>query len=288
MGEQMLARTLRWTVATAMVAFLMLPAAASAAEDLIVIPVSGFARGEEGDLVTIATVDVPAETVGATCQITGRTVNQVSVHDGNDLLIITNGQTFVVPDFEDAGFIEHEAGEVASVGSTIELQIRFGPDGLSSGGFRVTVECDPENFTTTTVPAPPSTEAPPEPPTTAGEEPPSGPTTEAPSTTAVPTTAVPTTGLPSTALPSTSVDANPPTTAEEPPAGPTTEAPATTSTTVTPTTVTPTTETPPAGPQADDDAALPVTGSSTDLILGFGAVFIAAGVILRRFASAAV
>lgn len=266
-----------------MVAFLMVPAAAAAADDLIVIPVSGFARGEEGDVITIATVDVPADLVGATCQITGLTVNQVSVHEGNDLLINTNGQTFVVPNFEDAGFIEHEAGEVASIGTTIQLQIRFGPDGVSSGGFRVRVECDPENFTTTT------TETPSEPSTTETpvEDPPAGPTTEAPATTVPSTDAPETTVTPETTeSPDTSVAANPPTTEEEPPAGPTTEAPATT-TTAAPTTAAPTSEEPPAGPGADDDAALPVTGSSTGLILGFGAVFVAAGVLLRRFAAIA-
>ncbi len=272
-----------------MVALLLVPAAAAAADDLIVIPVSGFARGEEGDIITIATVDVPADLVGATCQITGLTVNQVSVHEGNDLLINTNGQTFVVPNFEDAGFIEHEAGEVASVGTTIQLQLRFGPDGVSSGGFRVRVECDPENFTTTT------TETPSEPSTTETtvEDPPAGPTIEAPATTVPSTDAPETTATPETSdapetteSPDTSVAANPRTTEEEPPAGPTTEAPATT-TTAAPTTAAPTSEEPPAGPGADDDAALPVTGSSTGLILGFGAVFVAAGVLLRRFAAIA-
>lgn len=279
-----------------MVAFLMVPAAAAAADDLIVIPVSGFARGEEGDVITIATVDVPSDLIGATCQITGLTVNQISVHEGNDLLINTNGQTFVVPNFEDAGFIEHEAGEVASVGTTIQLQLRFGPDGLSSGGFRVRVDCDPENFPTTTVndsTTTTTTEEPGEPSTseTTVDQPPAGPTTEAVTTT-VPATSE------TTESPSTSVAANPPTTDEEPPAGPTTEAPVTTvpsateapatTTTAAPTTAAPTSEEPPAGPEADDDAALPVTGSSTRLILGFGAVFIAVGVALRRFASVAI
>lgn len=282
-----------------MAAALMFPTAAAAADDLIVIPVSGFARGDEGDVVSIATVDVPAETIGATCQITGRTVNQVSVHEGNDLLIITNGLTFVVPNFEDAGFIEHEAGEVASVGATIELQIRFGPDAVSSGGFRVSVECDPSNFTTTTVQAPTTTipdvtttEA----PTTtdpSDEEPPAGPTTEGPEpTTTEPTTTEPTTTegpttteapdptVPGTEATSTSVSPSTPTT-EEPPAGPTTEL--TTSTTATPTTA-PTTQ----PPSISEDPDLPVTGSSTWLIVGFGTVMLAAGFVLRRFANATV
>ncbi len=278
-----------------MVALLTLPASAvGAADDLIVIPVTGFASGNEGESVTIATVDVAADIVGATCQITGSTVNQQSVHEGNDLLIMTGGRTFVVPNFEDAGFIMHEAGEVASIGPTIEVQIRFGPDGVSSGGFRIRVDCDSIEqppttpVATTTVEGPtttePSTTEPSttEPSTTepaTTEVPPAGPTTEAPGTTTAPTTAPP----------STAVEANPPTTAEEPPAGPTTEAPATTTTptTAAPTTAAPTTETPPAGPSAEGEDSLPVTGSSTALLLGLGLVSIGAGTVLRRFATTA-
>ena len=266
--------------------FLLVPAAPAGADDLIVIPVSGFARGSEGDVVSIASVDVPADIVGATCQITGRTVNQVSVHEGNDLLIITNGQTFVVLDFEDAGFIEHEAGEVTAVGSTIELQIRFGPDGLSSGGFRVSVDCEPEATPTTTIAEP----------TTTTEAPPAGPTTEAPATT-----------VPVTEAATSVVAASTPTSAEEPPAGLTTIAPETT-TTAPPTTAettappstsasttsestttaaAPTSEEPPAGPEANDDATLPVTGSNTHVLAGFGLVLIAGGLALRRYAAIA-
>lgn len=243
-----------------MVATFALPAPAGA-DDLIFIPVSGFAQGSEGDVVSIASVAVPEDVVGATCQITGSTVNQISVHEGNDLLIITGGQTFVVPNFEDAGFIVHEAGTTAAVGSTIELQVRFGPDGVSSGGFRVSIDC--EVATTTTEPATTTTV---DAPTTTTEEPPAGPTT---ATTAAPTP------------PSSDVEANPPSTTEEPPAGPTTVTP----TTATPTTATPTTDAPPAGPSAGDDGSLPVTGSSTGLIVGLGVVFVVSGAVLRRLSS---
>lgn len=260
-------------------ALLVVPAAAGA-DDLIVIPVTGFASGAEGETVRVASVAVPAELVGATCQITGSTVNQVSVHDGNDLLISTNGQTFVVPNFEDAGFIVHEAGETASVGASIDVAIRFGPDGVSSGGFRVSVDCDAE-----------------EPPITTTAPPTTAPSTTAPSTTAAPTTAVPT-----TAPPSTDVDANPPTTAaatttapttaaptttvveEEPPAGPTTAAPTTAAPPTTVAATQPPPEEPPAGPSTEGEGSLPVTGSSTSLFLGVGAGFIAVGASMRRFA----
>lgn len=255
--------------------------AGAGAEDLIIIPVSGFATGGAGEIASIASVAVPADVVGATCRITGSTVNQISVHDGNDLLIVTGGQTFVIPNFEDAGFIVHEAGETAAVGSTIELRIRFGPDGLSSGGFRVSVDCEATEGSPTT--AAPSTSTTVGESTTTTEEPPAGPTIPAP-TTVVPTTVVPTTELPAATAPpttatppSTDVEANPPSTSEQPP---------TTPTTVAPTTVVPTTETPPAGPSAEGDGSLPVTGSPTGLIVTVGMAFVVSGMVLRRVGSA--
>lgn len=262
----MLIRVLRSSIGSALMltmAALLLTPAIAAADDLIVIPVSGFARGDEGDVISIATVPVPTDLVGATCQITGSTVNQISVHEGNDLLIISGGQTFTVPNFEDAGFIVHEAGETASLGSTVELQIRFGPDGVSSGGFRVSVDCQPDiapttapPLTTTSATAAPTTA----PPTT--ELPPAGPT--APSTTEAPTTTTP---------PSTDVAAEPPASP-----APTTALPPTTA----PPTTAPTTELPPAGPSASDDGQLPVTGSSSSLLVGLGSLLVGIGLLIQR------
>lgn len=240
---------------------------AAAADDLIVIPVSGIIRGVEGDVITVGSVDVPADLVGATCDVRGQTVNQISVHDGNDLLITTGGQTFEIPNFEDAGFITHEAGVTEALGATIVLQVRLGPDGASSGGFRVSIDCQPEPETTTTLP-----------------------TTTVPDTTSGP----PTTELTgSTEVEATEPPTTPPTTAPsetEPPAEPSvTEAPpVATSTTAAPTTAAPTTETPPAGPtvQGGGPAGLPVTGSNTGLLVGAGAALIGVGLASRRIARA--
>ena len=249
------------------------------ADDLLVIPIRQVTGGSEGAVLSVGSVAVPPDLVGQTCQIIGRTRNQISVHPGNDLLIVTAGQTFIVPDFEDVGFVVHEAGEVESLGATIDLQIRFGPDGRSSGGFSVSVDCEPD-VTTTAPPESTTTTSPvtTEPPTTASV------TTTTP-VTAPPSTAPPATGpttpgptLPGPTTASTDVETNPPT-------GPTETTP--TSPTDTPeSTTAPTSAPPPAGPTAvSDNAALPVTGSQTGLLLGIGATLIAFGFLTRRLAT---
>lgn len=254
--------------------------AASAAEDILVIPIGGIVRGTEGELVNIGSVTVPADLVGATCQVQGQTRNQISVHNGNDLLITTGGQTFVVPDFEDAGFITHDAGTTEPLGPTVQLQIRLGPDGVSSGGFRVSIDCSPAPPPTTasTTAPEPSTTAPAATDTTSTEpvEPTSAETT-AP-------TSVPEPSGPEVSTASTEVQSTEPAPTSSPS---TTNPPATTApATSAPTATAPTAEPPPAGPTAIDDdvsAGLPATGSSTGTIVGAGLALIGAGLATRRF-----
>ena len=244
----------------------------AAADDILVIPIGGIVRGAEGDVVGIGSVSVPSDLVGETCDVRGQTVNQISVHDGNDLLITTAGQTFVIPNFEDAGFITHEAGVTESLGSTISLQVRLGPDGLSSGGFRVSIDCQPPAPTTETTEAPDTTEP-------ATTQPSSESTDVQPS---APDTSVPPVSTPDSTEPESTVPGDTVPGDTVPPAGPTTEAPAPT------TTAAPTTEPPPAGPSADDEvsAGLPVTGSNSGLWLAAGAALIGVGVATRRLARA--
>jgi LPXTG-motif cell wall-anchored protein len=253
-------------LATMFSAVAVFPIASSAgADELISIPVSGVHRGAEGTTVTVASVNVAADLVGQTCQIVGQTVNQRSVHPGNDLLVVTGGRTFVIPDFEDVGDIVHDAGETEAVGETIELIVRFGPDRVSSGGFKVLLTCDGE----TSEPTVPETTV---------------PETTVPETT-VPETTVPVTeGTVDETAPTSSTDpAAPegPTVSEQPttaPPVPTTTPAAVASTEVT-TPSTSTTAAPPAGPAT---AQLPVTGSQTWWILATGLGLAGAGLALLR------
>ncbi len=257
------------------------------ADEILVIPIRAPRSGAEGSLASVGTVAVPADLVGRTCQVIGRTNNQVSVHPGNDLLITTNGQTFVVPDFEDEGFVVHQAGEVETVGATIELAVRFGPDGISSGGFSVSIECEPDVTTTSPPTTAPTTEpVRPEPSATAS-------TTAPPATAPAPTQPVTTAPAPTEpATASTQTDSNPPVTpapTEPPPAGPSeTVEPTSTAAPTSTTEPSATTEPPPAGPTAIDDsvdAGLPATGSSTGLLLGIGTALITFGFATQRVAA---
>ena len=151
---------------SAAVAILVGTAIAASAVELISIPIDGIVVGVEGDVILVATAEVPVEFVGQTCEIVGETDNQEFIHDSNDLLIVNGGQTLVVPNFEDEGFIIHQAGEFDEMSPKIDVFVRLGPDGVSSGGFRVIVDCDKTPPTTgpvtTTVPsttAPPTTQA---------------------------------------------------------------------------------------------------------------------------------
>ena len=115
------------------------------------------------------------------------------------MLIVGSVRTLTVPNFEDEGFVRHQAGELSSMPPVLRVFVRLGPDGVSSGGFRIFVTCDAEldeqgETDSTTTLAPTTTVAPSTttlaPTTTAASttEPPSTTSTVAPATTAPPTT----------------------------------------------------------------------------------------------------
>lgn len=115
------------------------------------INIDGILRGEPGQVIQVASSDVPAEFVGQRCDLAGRTWNQTSIHPDTDLLIVNGDQTLILQDVEDEGNVEHSGGTFETVSDSIEVFVRLGPDGISSGGFTVTLDC---------APVPPTTEAP--------------------------------------------------------------------------------------------------------------------------------
>lgn len=167
-------------------------AAPLAAVEVISIPVEQITIGAAGESILVASVTAPEEFIGRSCEITGTTDNQASVHVGNDLLIVTGDQTIAIANFEDEQFIAHGDRKVEAISATIDVFVRLGPDGISSGGFRVDVSC-PEESPPTTTTAPPPTTAPPTtaPPTTVPVEPSLPPTSALAPPSAEPTTTVP-------------------------------------------------------------------------------------------------
>lgn len=221
------------------------------ATELISISVDQIIYGDEGDEILVASADVPPELVGLSCEMTGESFNQDSVHEGNDLLIDLAGQVRVLPNFEDERDISHIFRDIAELPARIDVYVRLGPDGVSSGGFLISIECDEVPPTTTSTSTTTST-------TTTS--------TTTTTTTTVPSTTVPTTTepldtvAPSTSAPTTTIDIAGPTSTSLPSA-------ALSSTSLPPAVVAQETPDPPSG-----SGQLAVTGAGVAglAVLGFG------------------
>lgn len=135
------------------------------------VSVDRVARGAPGSEQLLVSEPVDKNDVGQLCEVTLTGGNGPSVHLGNDLVLRSGGGSVVLPDFEQT------SGEVSSVtgqltlGTTLDVYVQFGPDGVTSTGVTVETDCTPpptvttsststtSSSTTTTVPpdAPPTT-----------------------------------------------------------------------------------------------------------------------------------
>ena len=103
---------------------------------------------------------VDASLVGRTCQVSVNPHNNDSVREGTELLVSSNGVTVTMAN------VEHSVGDAApeilgklTLGATVSLSLRFGPEGSASVGATVVVDC-PDVPTTTLAPnvvTPPAT-----------------------------------------------------------------------------------------------------------------------------------
>lgn len=117
-------------------------APAAAQEPDFTIVLEGVVTGNEGDVVELVSQPVDAALVGQTCSVAGATENNGSVHPGNDVLIATGGASATVAGTEDQpGQVVSGSGTVV-LGDTINVSLRFGPDGVSSGGVTLTFTCE--------------------------------------------------------------------------------------------------------------------------------------------------
>ncbi|MDY7103356.1 MAG: hypothetical protein S0880_19405 [Actinomycetota bacterium] len=96
---------------------------------------------DEGSETELATVDVPAEVQGASCEGEAQADNQSSVHPNNDLIIRTGDVEAIIEDVEDEpGKNSVTAGSVV-LGETISVSLRMGVDEVFSGGIVVSIDC---------------------------------------------------------------------------------------------------------------------------------------------------
>lgn len=99
-------------------------------------------HGDEGTELLLVTEPVPADLVGATCDAVADGSNNESVHPNSDL-IIRSANEVVIPDVEAIpnSVTPAPEGSRLILGETVPVAVRFGADGVFSGGFVVRLTC---------------------------------------------------------------------------------------------------------------------------------------------------
>jgi hypothetical protein len=170
-------------MAFAVIGVLLLAVPALAQSNSIPIEISGINRGDEGEIIRVASVDVDPGMFGWLCTATAQTENNASEHDDNDFVLTSGSSSAEILNWEAvAGAIVSMSGTLV-LGESITVDLRMGPDRVSSGGVRIVLTCSPPpppetttTTSTTTTTAPPetttTTTAPPEATTTTQAQPP--------------------------------------------------------------------------------------------------------------------
>jgi hypothetical protein len=102
-----------------------------------------YLNGAPGSVTTIGTGSVPADLVGRSCNLAVAVVNQGSVHPGNSVIVSSGTSQVTVASVEEVADITVKGAGVLTLGSTIEVKLQLGNDGLSSLGSNVSVTCEP-------------------------------------------------------------------------------------------------------------------------------------------------
>lgn len=233
----------RQVLGVIVVAMLAVPTAASMAlaETMTIdIPLTTVIKDEPNTEHVLATMDVPPELVGATCDVVAIATNQQSVHPGNDLIVSSDDSSVRLVDVERAPGVVTEADGQLILSDVVTVTLFLGNDedgrGTFSAGMTVEITCQPAPTTTTT---------------TSTTEPP--PTVQSSTTQTTTVVSSSTTVVESTTSTTASTV---PTSSTQPP---TTEAPETT---------------------AAAPATLPFTGSDSAATAGIGVSLLAAGALL--------
>lgn len=125
---------------------------ASAIDD-IVIPIDTVVRGDEGDVVQVASVPVDEDLVGDTCAARLVDSNNESTHPNNDLIFTSGSWTATAEDVESEADSSTEIDGTITLGETVVVEVRLGSDGVFSGGLTLNFDCeDVIPATTTTEP----------------------------------------------------------------------------------------------------------------------------------------
>ena len=136
--------TRRIRIVTVVAAFAVMAAVPALAADVTIsISINGIVRGDEGDVFEVAAAAVDANLVGARCSAGSVETDEGSTHPNNDYIVSSAGTNAVIPDFEAAaGAVVPMVGAI-TLGESIKVELRLGPDEVSSGGFLITLTCTP-------------------------------------------------------------------------------------------------------------------------------------------------
>jgi hypothetical protein len=134
---------LRRLPAAAVVALwvMALPTTAGAQDDVLTIDFDDVVFAPAGAIVPVGSVAVGADLQGRTCRTSVITANQSSIHPENDLLIATGGSVARIEDVEDFTNGTNSWLVDITLGSSIDMSVEMGPDGISSLGFTVEIDC---------------------------------------------------------------------------------------------------------------------------------------------------
>ena len=131
---------------------LLLTAAATAAASEsafeIIVSIETVVRAPEDSETVLRAQPVPNGLVGETCSVIAQSLNQSSVHPGNDLIVESQTRIVLVDvEAEPGGTVT--ATDVMVLSDQVLISLVMGPDEVFSAGIDVLFDCPPEPTTTT-------------------------------------------------------------------------------------------------------------------------------------------
>jgi hypothetical protein len=111
-------------------------------EDFVIQPQTVL-YGAPGSVSTVATETVPHQFVGKSCEMRVTTENNSSVHPGTSVIFTSGPSSITVNGVENSVRGGLLSSQTLVLGSTIVVDVKLGPDGSSSMGFRASFDCTP-------------------------------------------------------------------------------------------------------------------------------------------------
>ena len=111
------------------------------AETIDIPVVEAYVSGAPGSVLSLGTTTVDAGLVGRSCDVTAVVTNGASVHAGNKLIVTSGDSRVEIAGIEDLADGVTQQGGTLTLGSSIEVSVMFGADGISSIGSSGAVSC---------------------------------------------------------------------------------------------------------------------------------------------------